>query len=178
MSDTKTDTFSIGYIKGLDILRFIAAAGVIFHHIGYRLSGKGIRTPFYSFQLSSGEFFLDLFFVISGFLITSILFKEIDTKKFNIKNFFIRRILRIWPLYFFVIILSVIIIPLALNKGSVSDILYNTFFASIFATNFQALFYTVSKSTYIILWSVGIEEQIYLLFPFILLFFLRKKDCL
>ena len=176
MSANKPELFSIGYIKGLDILRFIAATGVVIHHISYGLAqNHKVTTPFLSYHLDSGAFFLNLFFVISGFLISAILFKELDTGKFNIKNFFVRRILRIWPLYFFVIIAYNIILPLVMNTGKIADILYNVFFASLFITNFQAIFYTIHKSTYLILWSVGIEEQIYLIFPFIMLFFKSKR---
>lgn len=173
---SSVNSFSIGYIKGIDILRFIAALGVVIHHISYGLAqNQKITTPFLSHHLNSGAFFLNLFFVISGFLISMILFKELDSGKFTIKNFYIRRMLRIWPLYFFVIIAYDILLPLIMHKGEIADILYNVFFASLFITNFQAIFYDILDSTYLILWSVGIEEQIYLIFPFIILLFKKSR---
>jgi len=99
---------SIHYFNGLDVLRFICATGVIFHHTTSILNEKGIATHAEYFHRHSGPFFLDVFFVISGFLISLILMKEYQQGTFSIKNFYARRIIRIWPLYFLIVVTNIV----------------------------------------------------------------------
>ncbi|MBC7862664.1 MAG: acyltransferase [Bacteroidia bacterium] len=164
----KETKLSIGYFPGLDVLRFICATGVIFHHVGQLLVDKGlIEKPVMIYE-QCGSFFLDTFFIISGFLISSILIKETTAGKFSVKNFYLRRIIRIWPLYFLVVLATIVIIPH--NKHIPAEtIKTNLLYASGFAVNFQILMAQVK--TYTILWSVCIEEHIYLLLPLLLLIF-------
>jgi peptidoglycan/LPS O-acetylase OafA/YrhL len=165
----------IGYIKGLDMLRFIAASGVILHHLSLRLGE--VHQNYLGIFEHTGAFFLNLFFVISGYLIATILFKELDNGQFSFKKFYLRRILRIWPMYFFVVLLFILIIPLI--KGVAWDDIGNDLlFASLFITNFQLLFSAVSKASYVIIWSVGIEEQIYIIFPLLLMLFRKNRALL
>lgn len=169
---TENNSLSLGYMPGIDALRFISAAGVIFHHSAQQLYEKGfIKNPMAS-QVLSGAFFLNVFFIISGFLICSILMKEIASGKYSVKNFFIRRILRIWPLYFLTVVLFIIVIPL-LRKGGAGDLGANVLYASLFSINFQLMVDGAAK-TYSVLWSVCIEEQLYLLLPLLLLLFARN----
>lgn len=156
----------------MDVLRFICAAGVIFHHATLTLKDKGVATHAEEFHRYSGSFFLDVFFIISGFLISLILMKEHEAGTFSMKNFFMRRIIRIWPLYFLAVILKIWLIPVA-NGMSITAIKTNLLYACTFSINFQLLFQEVVK-TYTILWSICIEEHIYLLLPFLLLLFKQK----
>jgi peptidoglycan/LPS O-acetylase OafA/YrhL len=169
LKETKTKQFSIGYYGGLDVLRFICATGVIFHHATLMLKENGMMTQAESIHRISGSFFLDVFFIISGFLISIILMKELEAGTFSLKNFFMRRIIRIWPLYFLAVLIKIIILP------SINGVLIpaNVLHAFTFTINFQLLFYEVVK-TYTILWSICIEEHIYLLLPFLLLLFKKK----
>ena len=70
----------------------------------------GILVPF--FKYTSGHLGVILFFVISGYLITYLmLLEKNEFNKINIRNFYIRRILRIWPIYFLIILLLIFVFP-------------------------------------------------------------------
>ena len=99
------------YFKNLNGVRFIAAFMVLICHI--ELNKKFFNIPNYRETTKFlGHLGVDLFFVLSGFLITFLLIKEKDLfGKINFKNFYIRRILRIWPLYFLIVIFSLFILP-------------------------------------------------------------------
>ncbi|HXB39581.1 MAG TPA: acyltransferase [Bacteroidia bacterium] len=167
-----TAGLSIGYFPGLDVLRFICATGVIFHHTAKQLFERGLIASSVASQILAGPFFLNVFFIISGFLISAILMKENESGKYNLKNFYLRRIIRIWPLYFFIVLVLIVLVPLL--KHSPSEIIKtNAFYALGFSVNFQLMINETAK-TYSVLWSVCIEEHIYLLLPF-LLFVFRKN---
>jgi len=168
-SQQKEAGFSIGYFPGLDVLRFIAATGVIFHHVAQLFFEKGlIKAPLQS-QAFTGSFFLDVFFIISGFLICSILIKEKESGKYSLKNFYMRRIIRIWPLYFLVALVFVVIAP-SVKHGFNDVVQTNAAYAFGFAVNFQLMFDEAAK-TYSILWSVCVEEHIYLVLPLLIFLF-------
>ncbi len=168
-SNLKNSALSIGYFPGLDMLRFLCAAGVIFHHAPQMMQERGLIAAFPPSQQFSGSFFVDVFFVISGFLIGAILMKETEAGTYNLKNFFMRRIIRIWPLYFLIVLLLVVIVPVV--KHFPGDIIKtNAQYAFGFAVNFQLLF-SKAVNTYAVLWSVCIEEHIYLLLPLLLFLF-------
>lgn len=172
MKAIKETQSSIGYFGGMDVLRFICAVGVIFHHATQILSEKGVPTKAAEIHKYSGSFFLDVFFIISGFLISLILMKEHETGSFSLKNFFMRRIIRIWPLYFLAVIVKIWLIP-SLGTMSAAVIKSNLLYAFTFTINYQLIIQEAAK-TYSILWSICIEEHIYLLLPFLLLLFNRK----
>ena len=101
------------YFENLNSIRFIAASLVIVHHIEQFKSFFGIQNYFKDVRIEMiGKLGVVLFFVLSGFLISYLLFKEKEyTKTISIRKFYIRRILRIWPLYFLIIILSFFVFP-------------------------------------------------------------------
>jgi peptidoglycan/LPS O-acetylase OafA/YrhL len=171
------------YFKNLDCLRAIAALMVIFRHIGSWL--KFPDTPFYlklqqclTLNDYGGRFGVYLFFVISGFLITYLMFLEQGaTNTFNIKNFYIRRILRIWPLYFMVLLVGFAIYPFIINKcmhenymEKASLLMYSTFL-----TNYDNIRYITPNGILGVQWSVAVEEQFYLIWPIIFIFFAKKN---
>ena len=88
---------NLKYRAEIDGLRALAVAPVIFFHAGFELFGGGFVG-------------VDVFFVISGYLITTILIEDIQAKRFNIINFYERRVRRILPALFFVMLIC---IPLA-----------------------------------------------------------------
>src|SRR5438128_1552572 len=90
-------------LPGLNGLRAIAASLVIFGHV-YQIAGLyGIEEAIPVYHRSVGGDMVNLFFVISGFIITYILLREKQaTNHISLKNFYIKRILRIWPLYFLI----------------------------------------------------------------------------
>ena len=102
------------YFKGLDTLRAIAALVVVIGHIELQKKEIGIPNlinhPY--IRLASGHIGVVLFFVLSGFLITYLLAKEKEKAgKIAFKKFYIRRIFRIWPLYYLILLLSFLFFP-------------------------------------------------------------------
>lgn len=91
------------YFPELDGLRFFAFLLVFFHHRDW------FPVPAFSYLHEIGWIGVDLFFVLSSFLFTKLLIAEYNkTNSINIKKFYIRRIFRIWPLYFCMIGISLI----------------------------------------------------------------------
>jgi peptidoglycan/LPS O-acetylase OafA/YrhL len=102
---TKMEGLNKIYFKGLNEIRAIAALAVLFHHVElYKYRGNIFslyNTPLNPFIKSLGKNGVYLFFVLSGFLITYLLLTEKSVfNKIDIKKFYIRRMLRIWPLYY------------------------------------------------------------------------------
>ena len=164
------------YFPNLNGLRFIGAFMVILGHLEFIKSLHDIPSlmsiPFYS--NTNGHLGVILFFVLSGFLITYLLMDELETnKKINLGKFYMRRILRIWPLYFFMVVVSIWILPHFLNmihfKLSTymwSDYKYYLFFIPNLA---KASGHYINGAVH--LWSIGVEEQFYLVWPILILIF-------
>lgn len=134
--------------------------------------------PWYSllYAISNGPIGVSIFFVLSGFLITYLLIKAYkETATIHLKHFYIRRILRIWPLYFTVLCLSFFILPLInyaiegqLDWGS------NVFYHLLFISNFDFIYHGSNYIFQSITWSISVEEQFYLFWPLIFVLFPRK----
>ncbi len=174
------------YFENLDGIRFILAIMVLLGHSMFS-STLDLLLPKNKFlnaithALSNGSQAVSFFFVLSGFLITYLLLQEKEkTNSINIKNFYIRRILRIWPLYYFVVIFGYIIYPFLKSlvgwETSISSI---WILDALFLGNFNSLF--VHANNLVgnhpmmigITWSVSIEEQFYLVWP--LVFLVNRK---
>jgi peptidoglycan/LPS O-acetylase OafA/YrhL len=164
----------VGQIKEFDGLRGIAILMVLCVHFWPQTSS----IPWFDAIASSGWVGVDLFFVLSGCLITWIL---VDTKKEEhyFRNFYGRRILRIFPLYFLFLAFIFIAIPIY-ERGPYwsSPFIQETgspawyFF---FLTNLRELFSGNDVPPIIRpLWSLAIEEQFYLIFPWIVLLLSRR----
>jgi peptidoglycan/LPS O-acetylase OafA/YrhL len=173
------------YFRNLDSIRFFAALMVFLSHTmfgRYRIPKiQGTIVERFLYGISNGEMGVTLFFVLSGFLITYLILSEQElTGNFSIKNFYIRRILRIWPLYFAVIAVTFLLFPLLskmlkqpINHGA------NIFYQLTFLSNFDVM--RIEKfrpGTEIMMqditWSVAIEEQFYAFWPLIFFFLPRK----
>ena len=97
------DTF---HLKGLNGLRAIASITVVIGHIELIKNNNKLDNYLSAIE-NWGSLGVNLFFVLSGFLITTLLLREKKAEQtINLKNFYIRRILRIWPLYFIILLLS------------------------------------------------------------------------
>ena len=129
--------------------------------------------------MSGGYVGVDIFFVISGFLITSIILGEIQAGTFSIVNFYERRVRRILPALFFVMLVCV---PFAWVLLSPYDMKYfskSLTYVSIFLSN--TIFYKQSGyfdaatelKPLLHTWSLGIEEQYYVFFPLLLILLWR-----
>jgi peptidoglycan/LPS O-acetylase OafA/YrhL len=138
------------YFPSLDGLRALAIAPVVWHHATPRpLEGA----------LGRGPLGVDLFFAISGFLITTLLLHE---EKISLKEFWIRRSLRIFPLYYFVLGLYV---AHALAYGDRHDFLGSVPVYATYTSNWLP-----HSETFAFAWSLASEEQFYLLWPLVLRF--------
>lgn len=158
------------FLPGLNGIRAIAAMAVVFSHTNNRLKQFGL-TSLPNWDLSG--YAVTMFFTLSGFLITFLLFKEQEkTGTVNIRKFYIRRVLRIWPLYYFYLLLIVIIIGYSsLGKTLFLYLLILPNVANAFAT-YNALPWIVPGVTAMSLighyWSLGVEEQFYSFWPWVL----------
>lgn len=146
--------------KGLASLRAIAALVVVLGHIELIKKTNEISNIYG--KLPDGHLGVILFFVLSGFLITFLLVQE-KQKNNNIsfKKFYLRRILRIWPLYYLIIFLSFVIFQDE-NYSLKSAILCLTVFPNI------AHSLKIGWASSPQLWSIGVEEQFYLFWPLLI----------
>jgi len=165
------------YFPNLNGLRFIAALMVIIHHVEQVKDIYGLPNQYSSPAVQIfGELGVVLFFVLSGFLITYLLLEEeYRTGTIIIKNFYLRRILRIWPLYFLIVALALLVlpnIPLFILPGYdraeiYSDLPQKILFYLFFLPNLVAPFFGIVPYASLT-WSIGTEEQFYLTWPMIL----------
>lgn len=173
------------FFPHLDALRFFAFFAVFVNHALISF-GYYNPNPTYKFIqknfLSAGGLGVSFFFVLSGFLITYLLLEEKENHgRINIKKFYIRRILRIWPLYFLIVILALFIFPLFKDAVPSSFPIrfatdqLNPWLYAGFAGNFDYLWNGISNVLIGILWSVSIEEQFYLFWPLIIAFVPKKN---
>lgn len=156
----------VKYFKGLNALRFFAAYLVVIHH------AEQIRMKYGLFHLkeyslfNNGGLAVTFFFVLSGFLISYLLFKESDiTNNISVKKFYFRRILRIWPLYFLIVIIGIIFLPYILDfigysyslPYSFNDVILYYILFSPFMVNIFYGHHLIEP-----LWSIGVEELYYI----------------
>ncbi len=146
-----------GYLPGLDVLRGLAVAGVVVFHAfdnaDYRVDHAGLDVALVRFA-ALGKLGVYLFFILSGFLITTILLKQQDRPDFY-KNFYIRRALRILPIY----------LLLLLVLKSFGLVHWRFVLACLlFIANMARLVHSQTNE-YGALWTLAVEEQFYLLWP-------------
>lgn len=127
------------------------------------------------FFFGNGVLGVRIFFVLSGFLITYLMLEEIQrTGRFSLKAFFIRRSLRIWPLYYLTIAFIYGLYPLILNGLGIARQIFENFWMQVFfLSNFDQIRVLTTpgqaKNTLIaLLWSISIEEQFYVLWALVL----------
>jgi len=158
------------YAPELDVLRFIAFFGVFVFHAAPKstefYASAGAPAWLSNLLISifgAGAFGVDLFFALSAYLITTLLLREREaTGKLDLRSFYVRRILRIWPLYLSFVAFAAIMalflpwqnLPLRYVAGF-----------TLLAGNWVYVFYGLPASFAIPLWTVSIEEQFYLAWP-------------
>lgn len=174
------------YLPQLDGLRFVAFFLVFIHHLpdagGYFPSGTFTHFIFEKLH-TFGWIGVDIFLCLSSFLLTSLLMLEHKkTGSISVKKFFIRRALRIWPLYYLVMLFAFYIFPFftflspALHTAGYGQLLKEHLFPfSIFMGNFSYAYFTNSLTVSIApLWTVSLEEQFYIFWPLLLLILLPR----
>ena len=149
----------------LDILRAFAILLVMFHHIPAKFVGHSLLSQvFWAFK-KGGWMGVDMFFVLSGFLVSGIYFREyLKTGKVSVGNFLIRRGLKIYPNFFFFLIITAIVGYLLGEYYSL-----NTLFSEIFF--YQS--YLPLPQMWGPTWSIAVEEHFYLLLS--LIFYVLSK---
>jgi peptidoglycan/LPS O-acetylase OafA/YrhL len=157
------------YRPDVDGLRAIAVLAVLFFHIGVH-------------WFKGGFIGVDIFYVISGYLITSILVRDMENAKFSLVSFYDRRLRRIFPALFTVLLFCILSAFILFDPQEMSDfgrtLLSTTFFVSnlYFSNSAQPTGYfdsDVNLQPLLHTWSLAVEEQFYLIFPITLFLLFR-----
>ena len=175
------------YLPELDALRFFAFFAVFIFH----LPPAGF--PFFwsygalGYLGISGVFGVDLFFTLSGYLLTRLLLREREQAgDINVKAFYVRRSLRIWPLYYFVLIFVFLLSLLPASVTSAPPLIVDPFapmhlrtyfFMALFLFNFNFANHASTDRLPLMfnLWTISLEEQFYLFWPWIVRYVPRRR---
>lgn len=163
------------------MLRFLLASFVIIFHILQLCRNQGLPNFEALPIFHRGTEAVYMFFVLSGFLIIRLIYRAKQRNSFSIKKFYTRRALRIFPLYYLILffgfafynfILPILNIPFPIKYNLTEGILFTVFFLpNVFSKLHEP------RGILEILWSIGIEEQFYLIIA-PLLFFINKQNTL
>lgn len=166
------------YRPELDVLRFIAFALVFVYHSVPAHSHPKLAslfptlTPVLLTFAASGRQGVSVFFVLSAFLLCELLLREKHaTGSIQVGQFYIRRVARIWPLYYLILALGVLF---AMVPGNPSAGMNQIGWYAIFMAPMSVVRYGWAPNPIVPLWSISIEERLYLLIPWALRFCNRK----
>ncbi len=164
------------FFEGINGLRFFAALAVVITHIELIKHMFGIENCWQNtFVFNLGGLGVYFFFVLSGFLITYLLLVEKQkTNTISIKKFYWRRILRIWPLYYLIVLIGFFLLPRfelfhisylqpSFNENfSANLLLYLIILPNLAFSMFSAV-PNIGQT-----WSIGVEEQFYIAWPWVI----------
>ena len=155
----------LSYRADIDGLRAVAVLSVLGYHIGY--------SPF-----AGGYVGVDVFFVISGYLISSIVFREIAAGRYSAMLFYERRIRRIFPALFGMLLLfgtmaGIFLLPTELENFAKSMLAATTSSSNFYFWRHSNYFDTPLSQPLLHTWSLAVEEQFYIVFP-LFLFVVRR----
>jgi len=168
---TAVEVASLRYRPDIDGLRAVAVLAVLGYHA-------------FPGEVSGGYIGVDIFFVISGYLITGIIYRQMLEKRFSITDFYARRIRRIFPALIVVVSVTFAIGWFILPPRDMKSLGENIAGGALFAQNFVLLgqvgyFDLIAhKKPLLHLWSLGIEEQYYIVWPITLLLLRRWRSSL
>lgn len=168
------------YFSNLDAWRFFAALAVmLFHMISRFVYADGRISQLLgivmTFDGHGGEHGVRFFFVLSGFLISYLMMQEQDqTGRLDVGYFYMRRVLRIWPLYYLSSLIGFVLYPLFATphfQEQASPLRY-----MFFLTNFDHIYFGWPQTGILgVQWSVAVEEQFYLIWPIIFILFGTRR---
>ena len=157
-----------GYRSDIDGLRALAVLSVLLYHAGFGAFQGGFTG-------------VDIFFVISGFLIGGHIYTEEVSGRFEFSSFYRRRAKRILPALYVVICAvlllgTVLLSPLELQRAATEGIATLAFGSNVFFWKASSYFAVSSdQRTMLMTWSLGVEEQFYLVIPLMMVLLLRLK---
>lgn len=160
---------SARHISSLDGFRGIAFLLVFCRHYGLSSHAKSDVLRIFATINAGGWIGVDLFFVLSGFLITGILLDTREGKGY-FRNFFARRILRIFPLYYGVFFLLLLLTPVLHLQWHRGHLLYIAYLGNIASVSNSHLTEVAPYVSLLHLWSLSVEEQFYLFWPLLIFF--------
>lgn len=156
------------HFNGLNGIRAICALAVVVSHSSLSLSLIGLETG-KIFGLAA--YGVTAFFALSGFLITYLLIEEKSASKtISVKKFYIRRLLRIWPLYFGYMIIALLADIFIFNFTDFSAIGFYLFFFPNIPFSYEIVGMKTFVPIYLLghFWSLGVEEQFYAFYPWLI----------
>jgi peptidoglycan/LPS O-acetylase OafA/YrhL len=168
------------YLPELDVLRFFAFFGVFVFHLPPTGFWFFWRYGLLGYAGISGVFGVDLFFTLSGYLLTRLLLRERErTGNIDVKAFYVRRTLRIWPLYYFVLIFLLVLSRLPVSMTSAPPLIVDAFrpmhlrlyfFLAVFLFNFNFANHILTEGLPLMLplWTISVEEQFYAFWPWVM----------
>lgn len=156
------------YYPHVDGIRAIAVLSVLFYHVGWA-------------AFAGGFVGVDVFFVISGYLITSHVLEELRAGRFRLRDFYIRRVRRLGPALLFTLIASFVVGAMLFPPAVMERLSDSTTAATLSVSNI--FFWTESGyfdsdaglKPLLHTWSLGVEEQFYLVWPVLLLLAARAR---
>jgi len=166
------------HFNGLNGIRAICALAVVISHASFSLSMAGIKAGPVFMLASYG---VTAFFALSGFLITYLLLAEKETSNaVSAKKFYMRRILRIWPLYFSYMALVLILDYAVFGITDFSSIGYYLFFVPNIPYAYDMVGLTTVAPIFLLghFWSLGVEEQFYTFYPWLIKWFRKSLNVL
>ncbi len=164
-----------GYVPQLDALRALAILAVIFHNIDtYSLENPvGLFVKLVNFTSNAGWVGVQLFFVLSGFLITGILLDGRGAPH-QLRNFYMRRVLRIFPVYYAFLLIAFVLLPtLSIMPKWLEGSYAHQFWYWSYLINWAEPFLGPDVKLGHI-WSLAVEEQFYILWPFLVIAVKRR----
>jgi peptidoglycan/LPS O-acetylase OafA/YrhL len=182
---THSTTALRSYIPALDGVRGLAILVVMFCHFVW-IQNEVSPPPDGASRmgmelLKTGRYGVDLFFVLSGFLITGILY-DAKSDKHYFRNFYARRTLRIFPLYYSVLLIMFVLAPLFVSWNTPGErrIVENQWWLWTYLGNIKSAFvgpgfFQEDRIWMGHFWSLAIEEQFYLVWPLVILLLSRRQ---
>jgi peptidoglycan/LPS O-acetylase OafA/YrhL len=164
LADLTAPSFSdfsrVRFFGSLDGLRALSILGVLWTHVWY-VSGLEYYNRLQHYPvLKMGAFGVDVFFGISGFLITTLLLRERSKNgRISLRDFYLRRSLRIWPLYYATLGIYVLLV-IFLQRGTGRDGIFFHFLPGYLTFTYTWFAgWAASGAVFNFAWSLSVEEQ-------------------